>query len=159
MYSLPFVFIIFILSVIVVERLVTKGHYEVMGHSFKLSRFSKEPDPLEAVLLEVNPGNTLVLHNVPNDVEDEHLCLFLGSACGLDDEEDFKISRKEGSPVILMSLVDRLKGKFFKLNEIGTSAWVSSSSLDYARGTCTDLLIVIRRYVMSNWYVYNPDIK
>jgi O-acetyl-ADP-ribose deacetylase (regulator of RNase III) len=95
----------------VVERLVTKGHYEVMGHSFKLSRFSKEPDPLEAVLLEVNPGNTLVLHNVPNDVEDEHLCLFLGSACGLDDEEDFKISRKEGSPVILMSLVDRLKDK------------------------------------------------
>lgn len=95
----------------VVERLVTKGCYEVMGHSFQLSLFSKEPDPLEAVLLEVNPGNTLVLHNVPNDVKDEHLCLFLGSICSLNDEEDFKISRKEGSPVILMSLVDKLKGK------------------------------------------------
>ena len=75
-----------------------------------MSLFKKEPDPLEKLLANINPGNTLVLSNVPSDIKDDQLLLFLELACGLE-EGDFHLHRLEKSPLVLMSLIDSVKGE------------------------------------------------
>ena len=82
-----------------------------MGRRLKVSLYKKEPDPLEKILANINPRNTLVLSNVPSDIKDDQLLLFLELACGLE-EGDFHLHHLEKSPLILMTLMDSVKGKY-----------------------------------------------
>ena len=84
----------------------------MLYRSLKVSLFKKErlPDPLEEVLTKVNSGNTLVLRNVPPDTKDDHLILFLESSCNLK-RDDFHLCHLKESSLILMTLVDSVKGE------------------------------------------------
>ena len=83
----------------------------MMGRRLKLSLFKKEPDPLEKVLAEINPGNTLVLCNVPSDIKADQLHFFLELTCGLG-EDDYRLHHLKESPLVLMTLKDSLKGEY-----------------------------------------------
>ena len=85
----------------------------MMGRRLKVSLFQKEPDLLEELLTEVNPENTLVLYNVPSDINDDHLNLFLETNCDLK-RDDFHLRHLKESPLILMTLVDSVKGEQIK---------------------------------------------
>ena len=83
----------------------------MMGRRLKVSLFKKEPDPLEKLLANVNPGNTLVLSNVPSDIKDDYLLMFLELTCELK-EGDFHLNHLEKSPLILLTLMDNVKGEY-----------------------------------------------
>ena len=83
----------------------------MMGRRLKVSLFKKEPDPLEKILAEVNPGNTLVLCNVPSDIKDDQLHFFLELMCGLK-EGHFRLHHMKESPLVLMTLLDSVKGEY-----------------------------------------------
>ena len=102
---------ILIFFAVVSERLVSRGYYEVMGKMLKVSLFKKEPDPLEKLLADVNPGNTLVLSNVPSDIKEDQLLMFLELTCGLK-EGDFHLHHLKTSPLVLMTLMDSMKGEY-----------------------------------------------
>ena len=90
---------------------VYQYNFAVVSERLEVSLFKKEPDPLEKVLANVNPGNTLVLCNVPSDIKDDQLLMFLELTCGLR-EDDVRLHHLENSPLVLMTLMDSVKGEY-----------------------------------------------
>ena len=89
-----------------------------------MSLFQMQPDPLKQLLTKVNPRNTLVLCNVPSGIKVDHLILFLESNCGLE-ESEFNLHHLKESPLILMTLMDSVKGEQIEYQLILSYIWIS----------------------------------
>ena len=71
----------------VAQRVVARNVWDIMGVPLRVSFPQRKRDPLEQVMRECNPSNTIVLGNIPNGIGDEHLLLYIENITGLEENE------------------------------------------------------------------------
>ena len=78
----------------VAQRVTSKETWEVSDVVLKVLPFQRKHDAVQAMVENCTPDNTIVIEDVPEGIDKEHLVMYLEKATKLEENEEFTVKHK-----------------------------------------------------------------
>lgn len=92
----------------VAQRVTSKETWEVCDVLVKVLPFQRKHDAVQAMVEKCTPANTIVIEDVPEGIDEEHLGMYLEKVTKLDDDE-FTVKHK-GTKALMVLQGDVVEG-------------------------------------------------